>query len=235
MSVLSRQVTAVSQELQEMTSLLKPLFHNPSTLLMASTVARPPSVSSHSCSPAPPLFTQHAPVDCSDNHNPPSVLVAEPPSPHPSMTELLQGELDPIQCPPSQTLTSRYPPVSHRSAPPSLNSSPHEHTVMPHPSSISIPFLSSSSHPSSITPLLVDLSGPDSQQPQSRLLLVSQSESQFTSSSYPRTLSQSQLQPLLQPSSMASHPEEPLLDLQEWSGGEHTTQLSFINEGQPPM
>ncbi|XP_031148089.1 potassium voltage-gated channel subfamily H member 8-like isoform X1 [Sander lucioperca] len=235
MSVLSRQVTAVSQELQEMTSLLKPLFHNPSTLLMASTVARPPSVSSHSCSPAPPLFTQHAPVDCSDNHNPPSVLVAEPPSPHPSMTELLQGELDPIQCPPSQTLTSRYPPVSHRSAPPSLNSSPHEHTVMPHPSSISIPSLSSSSHPSSITPLLVDLSGPDSQQPQSRLLLVSQSESQFTSSSYPRTLSQSQLQPLLQPSSMASHPEEPLLDLQEWSGGEHTTQLSFINEGQPPM
>ncbi|GLD69309.1 potassium voltage-gated channel subfamily H member 3-like protein [Lates japonicus] len=36
MSVLSRQVTAVSQELQEMTRLLKPLFHNPAALLMPS-------------------------------------------------------------------------------------------------------------------------------------------------------------------------------------------------------
>ncbi|KAA8579795.1 hypothetical protein FQN60_006888 [Etheostoma spectabile] len=231
MSVLSRQVTSVSQELQEMTNLLKPLFHNPSTLLMAGTVTRPPSVSSHSCSPAPPPFTQHAPVDCSDDLNTPSILVPEPSSLQPSMKKLLQGELDPIQCPPSQTLPSHYPPVSHRSAPPSLNTSPHDRTPVPHPSSISNPSLSSSSHPSSITPPLVDLSEPDSQPSQTRLLL----ESQFMSSSYPHTLSQSLLQPLPQPSSMAPHPGEPVLNLQEVEWGEHTTQLSFINEGQPPM
>ncbi|GLD74917.1 potassium voltage-gated channel subfamily H member 8-like isoform X1 [Lates japonicus] len=47
MSVLSRQVTAVSQELQEMTSNL----HNPSVALLMPR-ARPASVSSH-CRPCP--------------------------------------------------------------------------------------------------------------------------------------------------------------------------------------
>nr|XP_033479043.1 potassium voltage-gated channel subfamily H member 3-like [Epinephelus lanceolatus] len=231
MSVLSHQVTAVSQELQEMTRLLKPLFHNPSTLLIASAVTPPPSVSSHSCSPAPPLLTQHAPVDCSDNQNPPSLLVPEPSSPQPSMTKALQGEFDPLHCPPITSHNPLFPHhastaplVSHRSAPPSLNSSPHEHTLVPHPSSF-IPSLSSSSHPSFITPLLVDLSGPDSGQPQSHPPL--QFHSQFTSPSYP--------QPDLQSSSMASHTRESLSNLQEVEWGEHTAQLSFINEGQPSV
>ncbi|GLD69310.1 potassium voltage-gated channel subfamily H member 3-like protein [Lates japonicus] len=168
---------------------------------------------------------------------------------------VLQGEFDPLQCSPPRTIASHYPlvprqtsttpPVSHRSAPPSLNSSPHEHTVVPHPySSSSIPSLSSSSHPSSVTPLLVDLSGPGSEpqtHPQSHLQLLSQSEShlqfqpqsQFISQSYPHYLSQPHLQPLLQPSSMASRSREPLLNLQEMDWGEQTTQLSFIDEGQP--
>lgn len=240
-----------------MTRLLKPLLHNTSTLLIPSAVTPPPSVSSHSCSPAPPLLTQHAPVDCSDDQNPPSVLVPEPSSPRLSMTKVLQGEFDPLQCSPSRTITSHNPPVPHRasttppvshcSAPPSLNSSPHEHTVVPHPySSSSIPSLSSLNHPSSITPLLVDLLGPGSEpqtQPQSRLPLLSQSESQlqfqpesqFISRSYPHSLSQPQLQPPLRPSSVASHPRESLVNLQDVELGEHTAQLSFINEGQPSV
>lgn len=225
-----------------MTRLLKPLFHNTSTLLIPSAVTPPPSVSSHSCSPAPPLLTQHAPADCSDDQDPPSILVPEPSSPLLSTTKVVQGEFDPLQCSPSRTVISQNPPrVSHWSAPPSLNSSPPEHTVVPPPySSSSIPSLSSSSHLSFITPLLVDLSGPGSEpQPQSRLPLLSQSvtqlqfqpESQCTSHSYHHSLSQ----PLLQPSSMVSHPREPLLNLGEVEWGERTAQLSFINEGQPSV
>lgn len=223
MSVLSRQVTAVSQELQDLTRLLKPLFHNPSSLLVPSAVTPPPSVSSHSCSPAPPLLTQHAPVDYPGERSPPSILVPEPSSPQPSVAEALQG--DPFQCAP---VTSRYPPVCHCSAPPSLNSSPHEHTVVPHPSS-SILSVSSSNHPSSITPLLVDLSGPDGEQPQSRLPLLSH----FIPRSHPHSVSQPQLRPLFQPSGMTSRPREALLNQVEW--GEHTAQLSFINEAQPSV
>lgn len=243
-----------------MTRLLKPLFHNPSALLIPSAMTPPPSVSSDSCSPALPLFTQHAPVDCSEDEHPPCILVPEPTSPQPKVLEGCsrreEVEFDPLQC--SRTFTSYNPPIphqtSHCSAPPSLNSSPHEHTVMPHPySSSSIPSLSSSSHLSSITPLLVDISGPGSEpqtqsHPQSRLTLLSQSESQLLSQqqvppcfqlqsqlmsqSYPHSLSQPHLQPLLQPSSMAPHSREPLMNLQEeveW--GEPTDQLSFINEG----
>lgn len=231
-----------------MTHLLKPLFHNTSTLLISSAVTPPPSVSSLSCSPAPPLLTQHAPVDCSDDQNAP-ILAPEPSAPPLSMTKALQGEFDPLQCSPSRTIisqnphqTSTAPLVSHSSAPPSLNSSPHEHTVVPHPSSSSIPSLSSQSHPSSITPFLVDLSGPGAApqtQPQPRLPLLSQSESQLQfqpesqlmSRSYPHSLSL----PQLQPSSVASHLREPLLNLQEVDWGERTAQLSFINEGQPSV
>ncbi|XP_061551149.1 potassium voltage-gated channel subfamily H member 8-like isoform X1 [Phycodurus eques] len=46
MKVLAQRVATVSQELQEMTRLLKPLFHSPSTLLTPSAVTPPPSVSS---------------------------------------------------------------------------------------------------------------------------------------------------------------------------------------------
>ncbi|XP_054864837.1 uncharacterized protein LOC129348505 [Amphiprion ocellaris] len=98
MCVLSRQVTAVSQELQEMTRLLKPLLHTSPSLLLLP-VTPPPSVSSHGCSPAPPLLTQHAPV------GPPSVLPLEP-----------ALDFDPLRC-----------PGSPHSAPPSLHGSPHDH------------------------------------------------------------------------------------------------------------
>lgn len=232
-----------------MTRLLKPLFHNPSMLLIQSSLTPAPSVSSHSCSPALPLFTQHASVDCSNDQNPQFIRVPKPSSPQMSM-QVLQGESDPLQCSSSRTITSYDPPVPHQtstappvsycSAPPSLNSSPHEHTIVPHPySSSSTPSLSSSSHPSSVTPILVDLSEP-SGAPQIRSQLrvphQSQSESQlhfrpechFISRSHPHLLSQ----PHLQPSGMASHPQEPLLNLQEVEWGQHSTQLSFINEGQ---
>lgn len=235
-----------------MTRLLKPLFHNTSTLLIPNAVTPPHSVTSHSCSPAPPLLTQHTPVDHSDDQNPSSILVPGPDSPQLSFTKVLQGEFDPLQCSPSRIITSHNPPVphqasaappvSHCSAPPSLNSSPHEHTIMPHPySSSSIPSISSS-----ISPLLVDLAGSGSEpqtQPQSRIPLLSQSESQlrfqpefqFISRSHPHSLSQPQLHPILQPSSMATRSREPLLNLQELEWGEQTTQLSFINEGQPSV
>lgn len=253
MNVLSRQVTAVSQELHEMTRLLKPLFHNPAVLLTQSALTPPPSVSSHSCSPALPLLTQHAPVDCSSDQNPQSIRVPEPSSPQ-LCIQVLQGEFDPLQSSSSQTIISHNHPVlhqtdtaplvSHCSAPPSLNSSPHEHTIMSHPySSPSIPSLSSSNHPLCVTPILVDLSEPSSApQTQSHTLLPhqSQSESQLhllpechlTSWSHPHSLSQPHLQPLLQPPGTASHPREPLLNLQEVEWGQHTTQLSFIDEGQ---
>lgn len=232
-----------------MTRLLRPLFHNPSTLLTPSAVTPSPSVSPLSCSLALHLNTQHAPVHCPDDQNPPSSMMHEPPSPQLSMTKVFQGEFNPLSSspsphsPPFSHQTSTTPPVSHRSAPPSLNSSPHEHTIVPHPSSsTSIPSLSSSSHPLSITPLLVDLS-----EPQSRLRLHFplqshseshlQSETHFMSQSYPHSLSQSDIQPQisLQTSSTASHSREPLLDLQRVEWGEHTTQLSLVDEGQSSM
>lgn len=245
MSALSRQVTAVSQELQEMTRLLKPLYHNPSALLLQSALTPPPSVSSHSCSPAPPLLTRHSPVDYSNDLRsglaPDASLLSQ---------QMLQGEFYPLlQLSPSQTTTS--PPVlrhtsapplpaSHCSAPPSLNCSPHEHTLGPHPHpSSSIPSLSLSSHPLPITPILVDLSEPSTAlQTQSQLLLPhqSQSESQLQSHrfvpSYSHSHSQPQLQPLLQPPSMTSHPQEPHPTLQGVEWGKYTTQLNFVDEGQ---
>lgn len=189
-----------------MTRLLKPLFHSPSVL--AIPVTPPPSVLSHSCSPA--LLAQRAPTDCLGDQSVP-----------------LPGEIDTLQCPSSRPVISHpprvldptctAPPVCHRSAPPSLNSSPREYTVMPHPlpsSSSSIPSLSSSTHPSYITPLLVDLSEPDREHPQSRLHLLSQAE--LTPWSHPRL-------------------QEPHPDLQQVEWGEHTAKLSFINEGQPSV
>ncbi|AWP00762.1 putative potassium voltage-gated channel subfamily H member 8-like [Scophthalmus maximus] len=111
MSVLSRQVTAVSQELQEMTRLLKPLFHNPAARLIPSAVTPPTSMSSQGCSPAPPLLARNAPVDSPDEQSPlPPILAPEPPSPQLSM-KALQGEFDPLLCSPSQTAPRCYPPL----------------------------------------------------------------------------------------------------------------------------
>lgn len=216
MSVLSRQVTAVSQELQEVTRLLKPLFHNTSTLLMPGAVTPPPNVCSNSCSPAPFVLTQHATADCSDDQNPPSIKVSE--------ESASQGGSDPLQ-----NLPFQNPPlVSHCSAPPSLNSYPHEHPTVPHANSSFIPCLSSASLPS---PTMLDLlgSGPQTEpsyqsQPQFQPLCISQS------------YRDSHSQPLFQPSSMTPLPQEPLVNLEEelqW--GQSPTQLSFIDEGQPSM
>lgn len=229
MSVLSRQVAAVSQELQEMTRLLKPLYHSTSALLLPSAVTPPPSISSLSCSPAPALLAQHAPADCSDDRKPPPASVLEPSSPP---LEALPGGIACHQSSPSQNPLL----YSHRSAPSSLNCSLHEHVAIPPPSSSSssIPSLSSSSHPSSVQPLLVDLSGTGSEpqtQPQTRPPNLSRSmsqlqvhqDSQCASRLYRHCLSQ----PLPQPSSMAS---QPLLDLEAEDLG--TAQLSYINEGQ---
>lgn len=176
-----------------------------------STAATPPA---DSCSSAPPILTQHASI--------------QPKMSSPTL----------LQCSPSHTITSA-PLVPHRSAPPSLTSSPREHAPVPHAcSSSSIPSLPSSSHqPSSIAPLLIDLSTSEPQT-QSCYPLMSRSESQlhfqpesqFPSRSHPHSFSQPHLQPLLQPSSM-----EPLLNLEEVEWGEHAAQLSFIDEGQPSV
>lgn len=227
MSVLSRQVTAVSQELQEVTRLLRPLFHHASTLLMPSAVTPPPSLSSHSCSPAPPPFTQHAPLDCSDNPNPPSFLAPGASSPL-STNNVVQGEFDPLKGPASQN----SPLASHWSAPSSLNSSPHEHTVVPHSCSSSIPSLSAASHPSSGAPALVALSRAG---PQNHLPTLSQSLSQLQLQPVrmSKTHDHSHSHPLLQPSSMSPQAQEPLqnlADAAEWRCS--PAQLSFIDEGQ---
>ncbi|XP_028328374.1 potassium voltage-gated channel subfamily H member 3-like [Gouania willdenowi] len=136
MSVLSRQVSTVSEELQEMMRLLKPvllLLHHPSTLLMPGAVTPPPSVSSHACSPAPPPLTQLHP-------NPPSLLVPK----LSKEVDLFGGVRDsPSSCGLSP-------------APLATPSSPHPHTC----SSIQ----SSSSLTQSLAPLLVDLSEPARQQ-----------------------------------------------------------------------
>ncbi|KAK5874933.1 hypothetical protein CesoFtcFv8_027474 [Champsocephalus esox] len=154
MSVLSGQVTSVSQELQEMTRLLKPLFHNPSMLLMR-------------CAVTPP--TQHAPVD--NHRHTPSCI----PVPDSSMNSVLKEDFDPLQSPP---ITPPHP----LSAPPSLTRSPHEHTVLPPPSSSSIPSLFSS-----ITPLLVDLSAPESELilPESQLISRCYSQLSFINEGRP--------------------------------------------------
>lgn len=189
-----------------MTRLLKPLLHNLGVTLMPGAVTPPPSMSSHSCSPAPSLLTHHAPVG--GPNRPPA---AEPSSPQLSVTAS-QGDFDPLQrspvaChrPPVPHQTSTVPPASHCSAPPSLSSSPHEHTSVPRP-------VSSSSIPSALGHLLVDLSGPGGEIPQS----------------YPHFFSQ----PQLQPSVMAA---QPLLNLQEMEWGDHSAQLSYIDEGRPPV
>lgn len=221
MSVLSRQVTAVSQELQEVTRLLRPLYHNASPLLMPSAVTPPPSVSSHSCSPAPPPFTQHAPVDSSDRQNPPPFLVPEASSPLSiSTSAVLPGEAPPSQ---NSPLASRW------SAPSSRTSSPHEHTVVPHSCSSSIPSLCSAGQPSSVAPALMDLSraGPQSHPPS-----LSQSLSQLQLQPVRMSKTHSHSHPLLQPPSMSPQPPEPLQNL---AGAEWRTspaQLSFIDEGQ---
>lgn len=212
-----------------MTRLLKPLYHSTSALLIPSAVTPPPSISSLSCSPAPALVAQHASADCSEDRKPPPAPVPEPSSPplEPSPGGIAHHQSSPSQNPPL---------YSHWSAPSSLNCSLHEHVAMPPPSSssLSIPSLSLSSHPSSVPPLLVDLSGTGSEpqtqsQPRPPNLSRSMSQlqvhqdSQYASRLYRHCLSQ----PLPQPSSMAS---QPLLDLEAEDLG--TAQLSYINEGQ---
>lgn len=209
-----------------MTRLLRPLFHNASTLLSPSAVTPPPSVSSHGCSPAPTLRTQRAPADCSDGRTSPAILVPEPASRPLSAAKTLHGEFDPLRCSPSQT----SPLVTHWSAPPSLSGSPHERALTPHPySSSSVPFLSSPSRLPSLTPLSLDSSGSGSD-PHSRSRSASQCQFQPKSrcGSHRRSLSQP-----LQPSSAALRPQGPRRNPEEAEWGERTVQLSFVDEGQP--
>lgn len=210
MCILSRQVTAVSQELQEMTRLLKPLFHNSSTLLMPCTVTPPPSVSPRCCSPGPTVLTQQAPADPPDRRN-----EADLHSPQLDMGAEFQGQFDPLRCsltispPPTSQQIHPAPPLSHRSAPPSLNSSPHEHAAVLHPClSTSIPSL-----PLVTTPLLVDLSEPGTKLQTLTLPAASHSH----------------IQPFFQTSSMATtNSQMPILNL-------HDVQLSFVDEGRPSV
>lgn len=281
MSVLSRQVTEVSLDLQEMTRLLKPLFHNPPTLLIPnSTVTPPPSVSSDAWSPAPLLPAQNEPGDCSGAPNPLAVPGHDLCSPETGATEVLkasglpnQATFDllqrstPLLCqsvtshPPLPYESSTPPLFCHFSAPPSLNSSSHEHTVGP-PSYAtytisSLSLRSPSCHPSTLTPLLRDFTRPgiplQTQSPsksrlqsQSHPLLQSQPESHLPyqpwnytslppesrschhSLSQPHLQSQSQFQ--TSPTASSSSPREPILNTDL---GEHTDQLSFIDEGRP--
>ncbi|CAG5933043.1 unnamed protein product [Menidia menidia] len=241
MCVLSRQVASVSQDLQEMTRLLKPLLNKPSTVLIPCPVTPPPSVSSQSCSPAPPLIAQHAPVGYSEEQSPPSLLAPDPPPSPMSASKVFQGDFDPLQC--SRTISPPHSPhvshqispthlVSHHSAPPSLNTSPHEHIAVRHicPSS-SIPSLPSSCHPSVISPLLVNFSESGIQPQTSPPRLPQLSQPQFTSHSYAH--SQVHRMTLPQTPSMAENSQMPLHNLQEVEWAEQRTELSFMDECQP--
>lgn len=204
-----------------MTQLLKPLFRNPSLLLIHSAVTAPPGLGP----PAPHPFAPDASADRSHDPNPP------PSSP------LLRGGFDPLPCSSSPTAASRHPaaarqsatapPGSYCSAPPSLNSSPHEHTAAAQPcSSASSPSLSSSA-----PPVLMDPSEPAGAaqtryRSESRLRV--QPEWLFTSPSHRHLLAR----PPPQAAGAAARPQEPLLGLQEVEWGQHSTQLSFIDEGQ---
>lgn len=219
MSVLSRQVTAVSQELQEMTRLLRPLCHGPSALLVpGAAVTPPPSVSSLSCSPALPHATRPAPTDCPDDQE----HGASTPEPVEHRQRFPSGgETNP-------------PLSSHWSAPSSLNC---VSVAPPLPPS---PFPCSSSPPTSAA-LLVDVLGTGSEpqtqpQPHSRPHSLSRSAGQIHQEPQHRTPRHCLSQPLSPPPGAATQPWDPLVDLEAQDLGEGaataSAQLSFINEGQ---
>ncbi|XP_056157061.1 potassium voltage-gated channel subfamily H member 3-like [Lampris incognitus] len=258
MSVLSRQVSTVSQELQEVTRLLKPLFHNPQTLLVPSgAMTPPPSVSSDSCSPAPPLPAQTTPLDCAGEKDLLGNLA--PSSPHLSTTEVLElsslpsrGQFDPqlgsppllaLSIPPPHSLTpcqsTTLPPGSHYSAPPSLNSSPCEYTAVPRPyssSSISIPTLSALAppQPSTLTSLPMDLAAPPAT-PQQQLMPHLNTRGRPAVRHQPPLRPESQPQLRHQPPDGASCPQSLLMDTHEVGWGEHSAQFSFIDEEGPAI
>ncbi|XP_034029842.1 potassium voltage-gated channel subfamily H member 3-like [Thalassophryne amazonica] len=262
MSMLSRQITSVSQELQEMTRLLKPLFRTSSVLLIPAAETPPPSMSSSGYSPPPPFPTQNAPCVCSENHTPQSVLPSEQLSPQPKMMEAFDvcssTKIDQnLPSLTSQTLTSHNIaslshsgatlPDCHYSAPPSLNSSPPDHTTVPHSHS-SIPSLSTFSslnHLSALTPLLADITRPGSLNPSSSLFSVSTPASTLnTLSPIPRPLPNIIYRfphspnfiihpcPISTHRALVSHPWQQLLNLQQVDCDEYPAQLNFISEGQ---
>uniref|UniRef100_A0AAV2L7Z4 Voltage-gated delayed rectifier potassium channel KCNH4 n=1 Tax=Knipowitschia caucasica TaxID=637954 RepID=A0AAV2L7Z4_KNICA len=117
MSALSRQVTSVRQELQEVTSLLRPLLLNPSMVLAPpiANITPPPShQSSHSVSPAPLYLSTSIPHSREEQNS--TYLTRK--SNHSSTQDLTQS-----------FLVSPVRKSSRSSAPSSLTSSPNERNV----------------------------------------------------------------------------------------------------------
>lgn len=220
MSVLSRQVTAVSQELQEMTRLLRPLCHSPSALLVPSAaVTPPPSVSSLSCSPAPPhAASRHTPANCPDDQNHDD-RTPEPAEHH--------------QCFVNNATETNPPLSSHWSAPSSLNC---VSFAPPLPAS---PSPSSSSHPTSPT-LSIVVSGTGSE-PQTQFHprpgphSLSRSAGQIHQEPMCCTPRHCLSQSLTPPPGEVLLSRNPPLDLEAQDLGEGATaaaELSFIDEGR---
>lgn len=220
MSVLSRQVTAVSQELQEITRLLRPLCHGPSALLVPSTaVTPPPSVSSLSCSPAlPHAAPRHTPTDCPDDQNHDN-RTPEPVE-HRKRFVANANETNPLLS-------------SHWSAPSSLNcvsSAP----PLPLSSSPSL-----SSHTTSPT-LVVSGTGSEPQtqfQPQPRPHSLSRSAGQIHQEPQRCTPRHCLSQPLTPaPEAVLQSRNTPLdLEAQDLGEGAAEAELSFIDEGRSSM
>lgn len=219
MSVLSRQVTAVSQELQEMTRLLRPLCHGSSALLVPNAaVTPPPSVSSLSCSPAPPhVASRYTPADCPDDQN------------HDNRTP---EPVEHRQCFVTNASETNPTLSSHWSAPSSLNC---VSFAPPLPFS---PSPSSSSHPTSPTISLV-MSGTGSEQqtqfwPQPRPHSLSRSAGQIHQDPQHCTPRHCLSQPLTLPPGGVPQSRDPPLDLEVQRLGEGAVEaeLSFIDEGR---
>lgn len=207
MSVLSRQVSTVSQELQELTRLLRPLCHGPSALLVPSAaVTPPPSVSSLSCSPAPPhAIPRHTATVCTDDQN------HDDRTPEPERFIADASETDPLSF--------------HWSAPSSLNCVSCAPPLPPSPSS-------STSHPTSPTFSLV-VSGTGSQpqtkfQPLPRPHSLSRSAGQIHQEPQNVTPRHCLSQPITLPLAPEPLSRDRQLDLE-------AAELSFIDEGRPSV
>lgn len=202
-----------------MTRLLRPLCHVPAALLVPSAaVTPPPSVSSLSCSPAPPHATsRHSPPDCPDDQN------------HDNRTP---EPVEHHQCFATDASEASPPLSSHWSAPSSLNC---VSFAPPLPSS---PSPSSSSHPTSPTfSLVVSGTGSEPQtqfQPPSRPHSLSRSAGQIHQERQHCPPRHCLSQPLTPPPGALPQSLDPRLDLeaQDLGEGSAAAELSFIDEGR---
>lgn len=204
-----------------MTRLLRPLCHGPSALLVPSTaVTPPPSLSSLSCSPAPPhAASRHSPADCPDDQNH-GGGTPEPIEHHQHFTTNASETNPP--------LSSHW--SSHWSASSSLNC---VSFAPPLPSS---PFPSSSSPPSSPTfSLVVSGTGSEPQtQFQPRPHSLSRSAGQIHQEPQRCPPRHCLSQPLTPPPCAVPQSRDPPLDLeaQDMGEGSAAAELSFIDEGR---